>query len=302
MEISLSRVHDVLYEGGYVSNEGIDNAVWVSLLCERPLIVEGAPGVGKTAIAKALSRGLGLELVRLQMYEGLTDDRVLYDYDYARQLLTLEAVKPQVEREFGQMSAADAVRGVAASLDFYGDEFLIRRPVLRSITSGGRVVLLIDEMDKAPEEIEYMLYEFLEDYSITIPQSGEVRCDESRRPVVVITSNGYRELSGALRRRCNYLYVERKTREEMAEILLRRATDDEHVARGVARCMEALASAGCRRAPSVSEAIDYASFLGSGHATREEALAALSLLAKDRRDAEAIRCVVTQNGEEIWSR
>lgn len=301
MRCGLSDIRAAFERGGYCSNDKIDYATWVSVLCDRPLLIEGEPGVGKTAVARALSDGLGLPLIRLQMYEGLTDDKVLYDYDYPRQLLTLEAVKPQIERDFGKMGTNDAIRAVAGSLDFYGPEFLVRRPVLRSITSDVRCVLLIDEIDKAPEEIEYMLYEFLEDYSITIPQYGRIECPDDRKPIVVITSNGYRELSGALRRRCNYLYIDRKGRDELIEIIKVRANADDGIAEGVARCMESFGRVQLQKQPSVSEAIEYARFLQENRpVTRELALGALGIIAKSQRDVSQIRRLVDRDGAVLW--
>ena len=145
-----------------------------------------------------------LPLIRLQMYDGLTDDKVLYDYDYQRQLLTLEAIKPKLEEETRGLNVNDAIQKVSKNVNFYGKDFMIPRPILRTIDGTGRKLLLIDEVDKVSEETEYMLYEFLEDYSITIPQYGRIECPPDQRPLVFLTSNSYRELSGAMRRRCVY--------------------------------------------------------------------------------------------------
>lgn len=301
MRITIEEVRKAFADAGYCSNQSIDYATWVAAVTERPLLIEGNPGVGKTAVAKALAKGLGLPLIRLQMYEGLTDDRVLYDYDYQRQLLTLEAVKPKIEESYAGMSAQDAVRSVARSIDFYGEDFLIERPILRAIKSERRCVLLIDEIDKAAEEMEYCLYEFLEDYSITIPQLGEVRCDDETRPVVIITSNGYRELSGALRRRCNYLYIDDKGYEELIEILKVQAGADDAVARGIAECLVAIQGTALRRPPSVSEAIDWARFLSDvPDRTYETVVGTLGLIAKSHRDRPAIERIVSERGEVLW--
>lgn len=301
MQITIGQIRDAFGKSGYCSNDDIDYATWIACLTERPLLIEGNPGVGKTAIAKALSQGLGLPLIRMQMYDGLTDDQVLYDYDYQRQLLTLEAVKPKIEESYAGMSVQEAIDATAASVDFYGESFLIDRPILRAIRSTERCVLLIDEMDKAPEEIEYMLYEFLEDYSITIPQLGEVRCPEDTRPIVIITSNGYRELSGALRRRCNYLYIEDKTYDELIEILMAQAQASEDIAKGVATCLVSLRETGLRRPPSVSEAIDLARFLNDNvPLTKEKVMGALGIISKSHKDKRAVMRVVSERGEVLW--
>lgn len=301
--ITVKNLKNTLLSQGYCPNERILYGVWTALASERPLLLEGAPGTGKTSVAKALADGLGIPYIRLQMYEGLTDDKILYDYDYQKQLLTLEAVKSRIEKEYEGLSAAETIHAVAKSLDFYGPDFLIARPILRAITSPIRCVLCVDEIDKAPEEIEYMLYEFLEDFSITIPQYGSIRCEEDKRPIVFITSNGYRDLSGALRRRCCYLYLEPKTEDEMIEILKARAGVDTSLARGIAKCFAKFTSAGLRQTPSVSEAVEYARFLSmSDEITQELAVNALGILVKNNRDEGAVRRILTQNGEEIWKR
>lgn len=189
--MTINEIRDKLKETGYIPTDDICYAVFGMLALNKPLLVEGAPGVGKTSLAKALAEVMGLPMLRLQMYDGLTKDEVLYDYDYQRQLLTLEAVKPKLNEEIKDLGINDAIKHVAGDVDFYGKEFLIPRPVLQTIDGSGRKLLLIDEIDKASEETEYMLYEYLEDYSIDIPQFGTVSCPEDQKPVVILTSNAY---------------------------------------------------------------------------------------------------------------
>lgn len=300
--MTISEVNDILERGGYCTNERISCAVYTSLLCGRPLLIEGDPGVGKTALAKAIARGTGLEFIRVQMYEGLTADQVLYDYDYQKQLLTLEAIRPRLEEEYQGLSLQETIHAAVTQMDFYGPEFLLRRPVLRAITAEQPVVLLFDEIDKASEETEYMLYEFLEHNAITIPQYGEIACPQDRRPLVFLTSNNYRELSGALRRRCNYLYIEHKSSEEMVEILRRKAGARENIAVGIARCLSVIQGKQLRQTPSIAEAVELARFLQeSPEVTRDLVMNALSILVKNHRDEPAIRQIVSQNGELIWS-
>ena len=301
MHISQDEIHFALSSTGYCSNPRIDAALWAALLCDKPLLIEGDPGVGKTALAKALARGLGYKFIRVQMYEGLTDDKVLYDYDYQKQLLTLEAIKPKLEAEYEGKNLSETIDAVASSLDFYGEDFLIKRPVLRAITSEKPVVLLFDELDKASEEIEYMLYEFLEDYSITIPQYGEISSTAENRPLVFITSNNYRELSGALKRRCNYLYIDRKDEFEIYEILKARASVDDRVASGIAKCLSSMPST-LRQMPSISEAIDFAEFLSSaGTLSKQNVLDSLGILAKNSKDRKVVEKIVSENGEVLWN-
>ena len=241
---------------------------------------------------------MGLPMLRLQMYDGLTKDEVLYDYDYQRQLLTLEAVKPKLNEEIKDLGINDAIKHVAGDVDFYGKEFLIPRPVLQTIDGSGRKLLLIDEIDKASEETEYMLYEYLEDYSIDIPQFGTVSCPEDQKPVVILTSNAYRELSGAMKRRCSYLYIKKKTRAEIIEVLKYRTSVDERVASGIASCMVAFQEMDLKHPVSVSEIVDWASYIEKD-GSREGVQNSLGLLVKDRRDMEAVSATVRNYVNDI---
>ena len=223
-----------LLENGYIANREVAIAVSGAVNQAVPLLVEGAPGVGQTSLAKAVSDMLGLPLLRVQFYEGLTYDKILYDYDYQRQLLTIEAMRSAFDSHMQGMSLEDA-RKIAESIDFYGEEFLIRRPVVEAFSGNRRYVLLLDEIDKSSEEIEYTLLEALDEYSVTIPQFGRIECPKDMRPVIILTSNNYRELSDALRRRCGYLYLDPKTEEETKQIIIKKAEVDESIAVAVAR-------------------------------------------------------------------
>ena len=299
--MTLKEIREGLRKQGYCTNENIEYAVLSACEFNKPILIEGEPGVGKTSLAKAVAGMLGIEIVRLQMYDGLTDDKVLYDYDYQRQLLTLEAIKPKLEKELEGLTANESIEKVAKDVDFYGKEFMIPRPILKTIDGTGKKLLLIDEIDKASEETEYMLYEYLEDYSITIPQYGKVECPPEQTPVVFLTSNGYREISGAMRRRCGYLYVERKTRGEIVEILKMKTGADDSLANGIAACLVPLQEKKLRHPISVSEAVDWARFLKEGR-SRERALGALGLIVKDYRDLPLVRATVDENGSEIWEK
>ena len=298
--MDISEIHEGLKKQMYYSNDDIDYAVLAAEVFEKPVLIEGDPGVRKTSLAVAVSKMLGIPMVRLQMYDGLTDDKVLYDYDYQRQLLTLEAIKPKLEKEFKGLGVNESIRKVAREIDFYGKDFIIPRPILRTIDGTGRKLLLVDEIDKASEETEYMLYEYLEDYSITIPQYGKIECPKDQRPVVFLTSNGYRELSGALRRRCGYLYIEKKTRDEISEILKMKAGASDSVADGIAACLVELQESQLKHPISVAEAVDWARFLKEDN-SRERALGALGLIVKDRRDMETVNRIVLSKGGEIWT-
>ena len=272
---------------GYYADNKTAAAISVMLFCEKPLLIEGDPGVGKTFLAEATSKMLDIPLVRLQMYEGLTDDKVLYDYDYQRQLLTLEAIKPKLEDEYAEYNSKEMISAIANSLDFYGPDFLIKRPVLKSIDGDGKKVLLIDEIDKAPEEVEYMLYEFLENYSITIPQYGEISCDPEIKPIVFLTSNNYRELSDAIKRRCNYLYIDKKTKDDIVEILKMTTQIDEKFAEKIAIFQTVLSEEnGIKKLPSLSELIEWSKFIkNTGNDIKEFAL---TMIVKEQKDREKI--------------
>ena len=301
--LTVDSIREALSSQGYISNPRIEYALYGALLCGKPLLLEGAPGVGKTELGKALAGGLGLDFIRVQMYEGLTADQILYDYDYQKQLLTLEAIRPVLEKAYEGQTLEGAIQEASGRLDFYGEDFLLRRPLLKAISSGHRCALLLDELDKAPEEIEYMLYEFLEGYSISIPQYGTITCPEELRPYVFITSNGYRDLSGALKRRCNYLYLDPKTKEEVVAILQAKAEAKPEVAEGIACCMVRFQGANIRKMPSISEAVDFARFLsGQKKLTKELVLHSLSFLIKDRRDEALVSQIVSDEGKLIWSR
>lgn len=290
--LDVNIIHENLEKVGYWSNDTINYSLQVATSCEKPLLIEGAPGVGKTFLAKAFAKSLGLPLIRVQLYDGLTDDKILYDYDYQRQLLTLEAIKPNLNKEIENLSINESIQKISKDMNFYGKEFLIERPVLKAINGSGRKVLLFDEMDKAPEEIEYMLFEFLENYSISIPQYGEIRCPEDQKPYVFITSNRYRELSGAMKRRCLYLYIPQKTEEELIHILMAQAKINNKLATGIAKCLVSAQNSNMKQIPSVAEGIEWANYLKNSEITKETVLNSLGVLAKNIDDMNAMRHIV----------
>lgn len=296
--LSITEINNGLKNNGYIPNDDICYAVFQALTLNKPILIEGDPGVGKTSLAKAVAKMMGLPLLRLQMYDGLTKDEVLFDYDYQKQLLTLEAVKSKINEEIASLDIDSAIHKAASEINFYGEDFLIPRPVLKSIDGKSRKVLLIDEIDKASEETEYMLYEYLEEYSVSIPQYGTITCPDNQKPIVFLTSNGYRLLSGAMRRRCGYLYIEQKNRDEIIEILKANAKVNEHVAEGIAKCIVKLQEQELRHPVSIAEAVDMANFIGND-ATQEKIINSVGLLAKDRRDIGIIRNIVSANVKNI---
>jgi MoxR-like ATPase len=263
---------------GYIADPAIATAVYLAREMQKPLLVEGEAGVGKTEIAKVLAQLLSTELIRLQCYEGLDTNTALYEWNYQRQLLRLRIA----ERE-----GLDA--GKLEQLIF-GREYLLERPLLRAITRReGPAVLLIDEIDRADEGFEAFLLEVLSDFQITIPELGTIRAEHV--PCVVLTSNRSREIGDALRRRCLYLYVEHPDFDKEVRILRSRVPAmDETLAKAVTRFVQDLRKRELRKRPGVSETIDWARALLQLHQNALEAetvMATLGCLLKDEHDIRA---------------
>jgi len=253
----------------YLVNEGLATVVFLALRMRRPLLVEGEPGVGKTELAKALADAEGAPLLRLQCYEGIDVHHALYDWDYPRQLLHLRA---------------------GGSGRLYAEEFLIRRPLLEALDRPGSV-LLIDELDRADDEFEAFLLEFLSDFQVTIPEIGVVRTETP--PVVVITSNRTRELHEALRRRCFYHWIDHPDLErEVAIVRARLPALPERLVRQVCAFVQELRWLDLYRAPGVGETLDWAQALdtlGREEIDAEAADRTLGSLLKAREDIERVR-------------
>ena len=191
---SVAALTESLRGGGYLADRGLATAAYVALTLDRPLLLEGEVGVGKTEIAKTLATVLGRRLIRLQCYEGIDTAQALYEWDYARQLLQIRALS---ERSLADEGAVDAL---------FGPSFLLERPLLDAVRTGDGAVLLVDEVDRADDEFEAFLLEMLSEFQVTIPELGTIRAE--RPPLVVLTSNRTRELHDALKRRCLYHWVD----------------------------------------------------------------------------------------------
>jgi len=260
---------------GYIAEPAIATAVYLAREMQKPLLVEGEAGVGKTEIAKVLARMLGTELVRLQCYEGLDTNTALYEWNYQRQLLRLRIA----EREGHDPGKLEEL--------IFGREYLLERPLLRAITRReGAPVLLIDEIDRADDGFEAFLLEVLSDFQITVPELGTIRAEHI--PFVVLTSNRSREIGDALRRRCLYLYVEHPSLEKELRILHGKVPGvNEHLARTIARFVQRLRGRELRKLPGVAETIDWAQAWQRLHRETldvETVRATLGCLLKDEHD------------------
>jgi MoxR-like ATPase len=281
----------------YLADEGLATAVYLAVVLRRPLLLEGEAGVGKTEVAKVLSRWTGGELVRLQCYEGIDVAQAVYEWDYSRQLLHLRTAEVRG-------AAGGEPPGPELEDELYSERFLVPRPLLQAIAptgarSGGAEgaadrpppVLLIDEIDRADDEFEAFLLEILSDYAVTVPELGTFRAETP--PVVVITSNRTRDVHDALKRRCLYHWVEHPDFErEVAIVRLRAPGVAEALAAQVAAAVEQLREMGLYKPPGVAETIDWAQALAAlGRSKLDENAVSLTLgsVLKYREDAERVR-------------
>jgi MoxR-like ATPase len=266
---------------GYLADEGLTTAVFLALRLRRPLLLEGEAGVGKTEVAKVLSRWTGGELLRLQCYEGIDVAQAVYEWDYARQLLHLRAA------ELSPSGAGDVAD------ELYSERFLVRRPLLRAVEDreGPPPVLLVDEVDRADDEFEAFLLEILSDYAVTVPELGTFRATVP--PVVIITSNRTRDVHDALKRRCLYHWVEHPSFDrEVAIVRLRAPEAIDALARQVAAAVEALRGMELYKPPGVAETIDWAqalATLGRTELDDHTVDATLGTVLKYREDQERVR-------------
>ena len=258
---SLDDVRSGLGDVGYLADESISGVVYLADRLAKPVLVEGPAGTGKTQLAKSVAELTGARLIRLQCYEGLDESKALYEWNYRKQLLRIQAGGPgEIESGGGRRRRRGGRRGPSwkeLEEDIFSEEFLLARPLLEAIRSTDPVVLLVDEVDRVELETEALLLEILSEYQVSIPELGTVRA--TRLPMVFLTSNNTRELSEALKRRCLYLHIDYPDLDRERAIVRSRVPGiTEELADQVARIVRSLRTLELRKAPSVSETLDWA--------------------------------------------
>jgi MoxR-like ATPase len=290
---SVTRTRTTLEAAGYICTREIATVVFLAARTQKPVLVEGPAGVGKTELAKAVSRSLDRKMIRLQCYEGLDEAKALYEWEYAKQLLYTQIVKDKVgDVVSGAPSLSDAVERIAGQEDaFFSERFMLPRPLLQAIRSDAPVVLLVDEVDKSDPEFEAFLLEVLSDHQVTIPELGTVRAVHI--PFVVLTSNSYRDMSDALKRRCIHLYIDYPDAKTELAIVRRKVPG---IADGLAcQMVDAMArirGLDLKKSPSISETLDWAHALIAlqVESLSPETLAdTLNVICKHREDHHRVR-------------
>ncbi len=270
----LQQIQKMLQEQGYISDNAIAMSIFLAMKLEKPLLIEGPAGVGKTEIAKVMAKALDTDLIRLQCYEGLDSTHALYEWNYQHQLLYLK-MQEQKEQDITKLEET-----------IFSDKFLLKRPVLQAITNPTKSVLLIDEIDRADEEFESFLLEVLSDWQITIPEVGTIKA--TSKPNIILTGNRTRELSEALRRRCLYLWIDYPSFEKELAIVQTKVPEiDQKLGKEICLFMKELRQLKLEKTPGISETIDWARALVSmnlSHLDKQIVEDTLGVVLKDWQD------------------
>jgi MoxR-like ATPase len=277
----------------YIPSREIATVVFLAGATDKPILVEGPAGVGKTELAKAVARALGRQLIRLQCYEGLDESKALYEWEYAKQLLYTQMVKEKIGDVIaGARTLAEAVDRVSDQEDaFFSERFLQPRPLLQAISAAEPVVLLVDEVDKSDPEFEAFLLELLSDFQVTIPELGTRTARNV--PFVVLTSNNYRDMSDALKRRCLHVYIDYPERDlEMRIVRLKIPGIEERLVGRLVDAVRRIRTLDMKKRPCISETLDWAQSLLALHVeelTHEVLMETLNVICKHRADADKVR-------------
>lgn len=279
MHPEIRRLQDLLAGQGYIADRAIATSVYLSIALRKPLLIEGAAGVGKTEVAKVMARALNTDLIRLQCYEGLDATTSLYEWNYQKQLLHIRL------SEGSDLSVAER------EAEIFSERFLLKRPLLDAITRTQAPVLLVDEIDRSDQEFEAFLLEVLSDFQVSIPEIGTIRA--TAVPYVVLTSNRTRELGDALRRRCLYLWIDYPTFEKELEIVRRKVPGiNGHLAEQIGAFMQMIRRIRLEKTPGVAETLDWSAALMAlhrDHLDRAAVEETMGVLCKHNDDATAVR-------------
>ncbi|MGB3682930.1 MAG: MoxR family ATPase [Rubrobacteraceae bacterium] len=299
---SIEEVGEKLAEQSYVSDQRLATVVFLATRLNKPILVEGPAGVGKTELAKSLAGAAGQTLIRLQCYEGLDEAKALYEWEYSKQLLYTQVLREKIGETLAPTEtlreAAEVLRGQEDI--FFSDNFLVERPILQAIQSEEPAVLLLDEIDRADEEFEAFLLEFLSEYQVSIPEIGTIKA--AQPPVVILTSNRTRELSEALKRRCLHLQLDYPNGDVELEIVRLKAPGiSEALSNELVKTIQELRTLDLRKAPSIGETLDWAQslvVLNAPNLSKELIESTISVIAKYDRDARKILDHLGVNAKE----
>ncbi len=284
----------------YITSREIATTVYLALKLEKPVLVEGPAGVGKTELAKCIASALNIELIRMQCYEGLDEAKALYEWEYAKQLLYTQILKDKLSEITGQeKTLSGAIDRLTETEDvFFSEKFLIPRPILKAVTKPEKTVLLIDEIDKSDSEFEAFLLEVLSDFQVTIPEIGTFSA--IKKPVVILTSNSAREMSDALKRRCLHLYIDYPTLDlEQKIVSLKVPESGEKLSAQVVETVQKIRKLNLKKEPSISETLDWAKalvLLGYEDLNEATAMETLNFILKYQKDIELAK----QHSKEIF--